>query len=155
MADIIVNPVNGEIVSTDDVDGMIGVYEDLDAIDKHIYAAKVRIRKALADLATQEEYRGKPTKTLRVEGAKRKAKLTLPTSTFNQSRLKWFWDMWGVKPEYRDRFLRIKEIGVDRKELDKLRTTAVIDNPQLADIRDSLLAAEINNTSAPTLTIET
>lgn len=151
MDDVIVNPVTGEIVSADDVDEMIGIYEDLDAVDKQIYATKVRIRKALAKIATQEVYRGQPTKTLRVEGLKRKGKLTKSTTTFDQKKLAWLWDTY---PQHRGRFLKIKEIGVQRSEFDKLRNTAVIDNPQVADIRDQLLSAERESSSPPTLTIE-
>ena len=141
--DDVMNPFTGEMTRLDDIDGLIGLYEGLDKVNKQAYAVMVRVREVLAAKAEGD------SKTRRVCGERRKAKLEFPSESFTQRELRTIWEDY---PDLRDQVLKIDEIGVSLREYRKLVNTS---GPErFMEFRDKLTRACKGCVGLPTLKIE-
>lgn len=141
--DDVMNPFTGEMTRLDDIDGLIGLYEGLDKVNKQAYAVMVRVREVLAAKAEGD------SKTRRVCGERRKAKLEFPSESFTQRDLRTIWEDF---PDLRDQVLKIDEIGVSLREYRKLINTS---GPErFMEFRDKLTRACKGCVGLPTLKVE-
>lgn len=141
----VVCPITGEIVSLNDVDAMAETFARIDAMDKEIYAVKVRIRRRFGELAMGDK------KTQRVQGKRKLVKVTMPDKLWDQGVLK---ELYNSFPDVRDDYLKIESIRVRLMEFKKLVNTSVVDNPPLDYFRKTLLAAERPANSPPSIIVE-
>jgi len=141
--DDIISPLDGEAIEPDDVDGLIDLYEQIDALDERLYTTKLQIREALAAQSEGDK------KTRRVAGHRRRAKLTFPSDGWDNSILK---EAWESYPQFRDEYLRINKIDPRVREVKKLIDTA--GPPDLTSFRDMVSSAQREATSPPTVKIE-
>lgn len=139
----IMNPFTGEIIRLDDIDGLIGLYEGLDKVNKQAYAVMLRIRESLAARTEGD------AKTRRIRGETRLAKLEWPAESFTQADLKRLWEEF---PDVRDDYLKIDTIGVKHREYAKIANTS--GGERFTEFRDGLTKASRGITGTPTLKIE-
>lgn len=140
----IMDPLTGEILDVGSSDGLINVWERLCAIDSAIRTAKLLIRDELGVRATEGDGR-----TKFVQGETRTAKIVLPSSKWNQQRMRELWDRF---PRISGEYLRITELAPNLGKVNKLRSTTA--EGDLETFRILLLASEQDPTTAPTITIE-
>lgn len=133
----------GEFVEVDDIDGLIDMYEEIDAVDKKVYGAKLRIRTALANLTEGD------AKTRRVKGTRRTAKITMPDDSWDQSILK---EVWNSYPDYADDVLAIAALRVKLREFKKLVNTSGTD--AFNQFRDMITDANRGPVGTPTVKVE-
>lgn len=133
----------GEIVEVDDIDGLIDLYEELDAVDKKVYGAKLRIREALARLTEGDQ------KTRRVRGKRRKAKVEMPGPSWDQSILK---ECWNSYPDLAPEVMSISSLRVKLREFKKVVGTSGDD--AFVNFRDMVTAANRGPVGTPTVKIE-
>ena len=133
----------GEIVDCQDIDGLIDMYEELDHVDKQIYGTKLRIREALAKMTEGD------AKTRRVRGQRRKAKVTMPSDSWEQSVLK---EAWNSYPDFSKEVMSIASLRVRLREFKKLVHTS--GNDSFNTFRDMVSSANNGPTGTPSITIE-
>jgi hypothetical protein len=141
----VVSPIDGQIVDGNDIDGLITLYERLDAHDKEVYAAKLHIRQLLQGMSEGDG----STKTRRVRGKHRQAKIEMPDDSWDQSVLK---EAFFAFPQFRDEFIRIDRLAPKMKEVKKLANMSGADD--LRTFRDMLLAANRGPSGVATIKIE-
>ena len=141
--DDVMNPFTGEMTRLDDIDGLITLYEGLDEVNKQANAVMVRVREVLAAKAEGD------SKTRRVCGEHRKAKLEFPSESFTQRDLRTIWEEF---PDLRDQVLKIDEIGVSLREYRKLVNTS--GGERFTEFRDRLTRACKGCVGLPTLKVE-
>lgn len=139
----VVDPLTGEIVSTTDADALIELWARLREIDAQIYAAKTATARALASLTTGD------AKTRRVQGQRLRCVVEMPSTNWDNSRLK---EAWHAFPRWRDTYLRISEISPNLREVNKLRNMS--GPPDLETFRAMVLGAERESTATPRIKIE-
>lgn len=137
-------PLTGEMVSLSDVDGLIDLYERVDAFDKKLYAVKLAVRHMLGQMVVDCE-----SKTRYVQGRRRKGKLTLPDETWDNSILK---EAWFSFPKLASIYLRISEIKPNLREVKKLLKTS--GDKSVEVFRDMVARARREPSGEPTLKIE-
>lgn len=106
------NPLNGEIVPPDDVDALIDAYEQADAALRKLRSFTGAIRQRLFELSEGD------TKTRRIRGNRRRAKVERPDDVWEQSILK---EAWHSFPKYRDEVLTIDRLRVRLREWNKIK----------------------------------
>ncbi len=143
--DEIMNPFTGEVVRVDDVDGLIGLYEGLDKVNKQAYAVLCRVREKLATHAEGD------ARTRRVRGVKRKAVLEFQSESFHQSDLKALWTEYDGE-SFREEVLKIDTIGVKLREYRKLINTS--GDERFTEFRDKLTRACKGAVGLPTVKVE-
>jgi hypothetical protein len=141
----IVNPFTGEITRIGDVDGLISLYEGLDKVNKRAYAVMQRVREAMASHAEGD------AKTRRIRGEKRRAVLTFPSESFEQSGLKELWAEFEGET-FCAEVLKIDSIGVKLREYKKLINTS--GDERFNDFRDRLSQSCKGAIGLPTVKIE-
>lgn len=142
-ADDLICPVTGEVVDETDADALIDCLDRIQKRAREIYAAKELVVLALACMTEGD------AKTRRVEGRRRKAKITMPSDSWDQSILK---EVWNAYPDHRDRFLRLGTVAVNLREWKKLQnTTAPKDVDQIKKMLDR---ANRGATGNPSVRIE-
>lgn len=139
----LIDPTTGEVVDLDNADELIDCLERVEKHDQRIYACKQQIRLSLGRLAEGE------TKTRRVRGKRRRAKLEFPGNRWNQSILK---EAWNSYPGLRDQALRIGTVDVRAREFAKMRNES--GPADFEQFKGMILSAEQPGTSPPTVTIE-
>lgn len=139
----VMNPLNGEVVELNDVDGLIDMLERLDEVNKNIYATMMRIRETLFGMTEGD------AKTRRVRGERRSIKFTCPAESFTQADLKALWEAY---PDLRDQYLKIAEIGVQLREYKKLVGTS--GGERFTEFRDKLTKANRGIVGTPSFEIE-
>lgn len=140
----VMNPLDGELISRTDVDGLCELMLKLEPLSKKLYAALCEIRRSLADLSEGD------AATRRVRGKQHIAKIELPAVKFEQSVLK---ALWESHPELAHEFMRIDSIGVKMTEYKKLEGTAS-DDPAFIYFRDTMTNANQGRQGLPTVKIE-
>jgi len=140
----IINPIDGECTSVGDVDGLVDMYVRVDALMGRLSSTKLRIREALAALSEGD------AKTRRVRGQRRRVKLTFPSATFDQSKLK---EAYHAFPQFRDEVLAIERLKVRLREYKKLVNEAS-SAADFTTFRDMLTGAERPAGGIPSVTIE-
>jgi hypothetical protein len=138
-----VDPIAGEVIDPTDADALIDFYESMKSLDSQIYVAKQLAAKALAALTTGE------TKSRRLQGQRRKVKIEMPSTTWENSKLK---EAWNSFPHLRETYLRIGTIEPQLVEIKKLRNTS--GPPDLETFKSMVFAAEREPTGTPKVTIE-
>ena len=139
----ILDPTTGELVPAGDIDQLIEAFERIKLADAAIYKAKREVQIALADLTE-----GK-AKTRRVRGRRRRAKVEMPDSSWDQSILK---EAFNSYPQFRDQCLAIASIRVRKREYQKVRNEA--GPADFMQFRNMLTQAEGPPTGTPRVTIE-
>lgn len=139
----IMDPLTGEVIDRDNVDGLIGMYESLDKTNKVIYATCCRIRETLAEKTEGD------AKTRRVRGHKRVCVLEFPSESFEQRSLK---EIWAEFPDLRDEALKIDSIGVKMREFRKIKATS--GGGRFNEFRDKISSASRGCVGLPTLKVE-
>lgn len=137
------DPSTGEIISLADVDAMIDAYERIKQINDQAYACQVQLRNALAALTEGD------TKTRRVRGKRRAAKIEMPGDSYDQKALKHIWESF---PQLRDECLKIDTIGIKSREYKKIVGTT--GEGEFNDFRDLLTKANRGPTGTASVTIE-
>lgn len=137
--------VDGEVIDATDPDAVIDAYEQIEALDRKVYAVKVQLKQALAVLSTGE------AKTRRVGGKRRLVVLTMPSAGWNQSVLK---EAWNAYPALRDELLRVDAIAVKAREFGKAKETSKPTDPAWEMMRNMIAGAETPPSGNPTVKIE-
>ena len=88
-------------------------------------------------------------KTRRIEGDRRKAKVEMPSTAWDQKQLRTAWDTY---PGVAERCLKIAIIGVKAVEYKKLIETT--GGPVLMDFIEAVKAADRGPQGTPTITLE-
>ena len=108
----ILDPLTGEIVESGDADQLIDAWDRLKEMEAACRAFKTALATALAALAPDCE-----AKTRRVRGQRRRCKIEMPDSSWEQSRLK---EAWESYPQFRDELLTINSLRVRMREYNKI-----------------------------------
>lgn len=137
------DPTTGELIDRQDIDSLIDALERIEADDARLYAAKCEIRKALAAMTEGN------AKTRRVQGHRRKAKVEMPSDSWDRKALRQAWDTW---PDLRDQALRIGSIEIKAVEYKKLINTS--GPPELEAFRNALTQANLGPQGLPSVKIE-
>jgi len=137
------DPLTGELIDVSDVDALISCFENLKATAEQITYARGLIAQALA--AKTESV----TKTRRIAGKTRIAKIEMPSVKWDNAKLK---EAYHAYPKFRDQYLRIAEVAPDMVQLNKLRN--MTGEPDLETFKKIVLAAERPATGNPSITIE-
>jgi len=136
-------PLTGEVVSVDDVDGLIDLYERIDAMDRQLWNVKRAVRESLAGLTEGE------AKTRRVRGHRRAAKVVMPDDSWDQATLR---EAWTSYPQYREEALRIATFAPRLREWKKMVNTS--GPPEFEAFRDLVGRANRGPVGAPTIKVE-
>jgi hypothetical protein len=136
-------PLTGEIVSLDDIDGMIDLYENLKEKSDAAYACLIALRVALAKKTEGD------ARTRRIRGKRRAAKIEIPADSWDQSLLK---ESWNSYPQYRDQVLKIDTIGVQIREFKKIVNTS--GPADFEQFRNMVTQANRGPTGTPTVKVE-
>ena len=107
--------VQGELIATDDTDGLIEAYEQLDATIRQLFHSKNEIRMAIGLMALGD------AKTQRVRGHRRVCVVERPDDRWIQSELK---AIRQAYPQFAGEFLRVAELAVNKKEWKKAQQTS-------------------------------
>lgn len=137
------DPLTGEVVRTDDVDGLIEMFERLDRENRRVYYTMCRIREALGKLTEGDAV------TRRLKGRRKAAKVVMPDVKWEQSIVR---ECWQSYPSLRDEYLKIESIGVRMREYQKLVNTSGV--PEIETFRNMLTAACKGRVGLPTVTVE-
>jgi len=108
----VLHPLSGELLDTKNVDGLIDAWEDLQAEEQRLRAARMAIALRLAEQAPREG----DSHTTRLRGNRRKVRIEYPADSWDQSVLK---EAWHAYPAFRDEYLRISEVSVNLREYSK------------------------------------
>lgn len=133
----------GEILKATDIDQLIDVYESVSAAINEAYAVQRWIRERAAELTHGE------TKTRRLVGKRRKAKVTMPDDGWDQGQLK---EAFNSFPQYRDEVMTIASLRVRLREFKKLSSSQGDNSFNL--FRDMVVAANKGPQGLPTVAIE-
>lgn len=139
----IVDPLTGEVIDREDADALIDAFERINEHAKEVYAAKTDVASAIADLTSGD------AKTRRVKGQRRKAKVEMPSATWNQSKLK---EAFNAYPQHRDDYLKIGSISPKLTPIKQMESTTGEKDFQM--FRSLVLGAKREPTGAPRVTIE-
>ena len=137
------DPLTGELIDANDVDALITLFEQLKANMDAIATAKGLICQALAAKTEGD------TKTRRIVGKTRAAKVEMPSTKWDNSKLK---EAYHAYPGFRDLYLRIAKIEPDLRQVNKLRNTSGPADLEL--FKKIVLSAESPPTANPSITIE-
>lgn len=137
------DPLTGEIVRTDDIDGLIEMFERLDRENKRVYYTLCRIREAIGKLTEGDAV------TRRLKGKRKAAKVVMPDVKWDSSIVR---ECWESYPAIRDQYLKIESIGVRMREYQKLVNTSGV--PEIETFRNMLTAACKGRVGLPTVTVE-
>lgn len=135
----------GQVVDGGDLDQLIDLYEGWNRVFQKAKSAKLELALLISRHAPDTGQR-----TCRVEGKTRKAKITFAGDSWDQSVLK---EIWNAYPKLRDRCLKISEIGVKKREEQKLRGTKS-DQPDVEQFISMLRAANRGPTGMPRIDVE-
>lgn len=136
-------PTTGEVVDLANADELIDCLERITKLDQTIYAAKQRVKSAIADLCTGDQ------KTRYVRGQRRRAKVESPSDSWDQPRLK---EAWNSYPQHRESALKIATIGVKLMEFKKMEKES--GPADFEQFRNMVAGAKKPSGAAPTITIE-
>lgn len=134
---------DGVLVDVSNVDELATAYEEIRAAEQALRTRKLLVVEALARHATGT------ARTERVRGQVRRVKIEQPRASWDAGALKRVWERFST---YRDRYLKIEKIGVQMREIKKLRHEA--GPPEFEEFRRLVLEAERGPTGQPRITIE-
>lgn len=137
------DPITGEVIDPKNADQLI---ESLLRISGRMDALKIwkgRFEDAIAALAKNEN------KTERVAGSNHVAKVEWPGKEFDSASLKRLWEKW---PQYRESYLRIESVAVQKREYDKLTRTS--GTAELERFKAELMSHERESVRRPYIKIE-
>ena len=134
---------DGVLVDVTNVDELATAYEEIRAAEQALRTRKLLVVEALARHAIGT------AKTERVRGQVRRVKIEQPRASWDAGALRRVWEEF---PNYRDRYLRIEKIGVQVREIKKLRHE--MGPPEFEEFRRLVLKAERYPTGQPRITIE-
>ena len=137
------DPITGEIVDFDSIDDLIDSYERMKTLNDRLYAHIVICKQVLA------KHTVGTTKTRRVIGERRAAKIEMPDDSWDNKTLK---ELWEQDQELAKQYLRIEKIAPQMREVKKL--LASNGNEKFQNFRNRLLAANNGPSGNPTITIE-
>jgi hypothetical protein len=132
----LLDPITGEVISADDPDAICDALDRLRPQLDQLRAAEQQLRRALGDLTHQAQ------RTEHVIGRRWHATVEHAATTWDRGTLR---RLWEEVPEARA-FLRLEQVGVDRRAIDQLRRGT---GPGVASFRDALLEAERPSEAAP------
>jgi len=139
----IIDPTTGEVIDPANADSLIDAYERIKEKNDICYSVLLSIRHAMASLTVGD------AKTRRIQGKRRKAKLEMPSDSWEQAKLR---EAWNEYPDLRDQVLKIDTIGVRMTEYKKLVNTA--GDATVEEFRDVITSANRGPTGSPTVKIE-
>lgn len=140
---VIIDIFDGRVIENDDADSLIDAYEQAKEAAEIIAQWQRKLRESLASLSEGD------TKTRRVRGKRRVAKVVTPDNSWDQSILR---EAWNSYPHLRDEMLKIGTLNVKAREYKKAVNTSGPDdfNQFVGMLKD----AERPATGLPTVTIE-
>lgn len=139
----LIDLLTGEILDRKDADALIASFERADRTYKKLAEQRRQIAFALAALTSGE------TRTRRVRGPVRQAKVEMPEQAYSQPILK---EAWNSFPVLSREYLRIGVIDVQRREVAKLAGTS--GPPDFEQFKRMLKSAECHSDAAPRITVE-
>lgn len=142
---IITNPVSGAAIDTEDVDQLIEAFAILDDVNKRVYATLQQLRELIGAKTDGT------AKTRRLVGQRLRVKVEMPDETWNNGQLK---EAFNAYPQFRDAYLRIETVKPQLREVKKLKTMTIVDNPAMELFRDIVLGANQGPTGLPKVTVE-
>lgn len=141
---MIMNPLTGALVNTNDIDSLILAAVDTKKQISDLQAFEDTIRRRIGEFTTGT------AKTRRVRGKTLLAKVEMPDETWDQTMLK---EAWNSYPLLRDELLRLGSVNVKMTEFKKLANTAT-DNPAFGQFAQMIKGAQRPATGAPRITLE-
>jgi hypothetical protein len=139
----LIDPFTGELIDPENADHLIDSLERLDNYAESIKAWRLVIEEHILRKTRNA------AKTERVNGERRQVVIEHPGITFDQRSLK---RLWEDNPKFAKLYLRIEQVGVQKREYDKLNRMS---GPQdQEEFRRELMAAERVSTSKPRIKIE-
>lgn len=139
----ILDPTTGEMLDRLDVDSLIDAYERIQNTFMELGETRRKIAFALSDLTTSE------AKTRRLAGTRRRVKIEMPGDLYRQDILK---EAWNSFPQFRDSYLRIDTVGIQKREFKKLlETTGPAD---LETFKKMLGSANVGPSGTPRIEVE-
>lgn len=139
----LMDPTTGEIVDGADTDGLITAYENVSRELELLRGARAEIACWLAARTSGD------TRTRRLAGKTRLVKIEMPSTTWDNSRLK---EAWHAYPQFREKYLRIAEVAPQLIEVNKLRDTT--GESDLETFKRMVLSAEREPTGTPYVKVE-
>ncbi len=137
------DPITGEVIDMKDADQLITSLKRLKMRMDILSAWKARFEDAIAALAAHKD------RTERVAGAEHVAKIEWPGTEFDSTVTKKLWEHY---PQFRDKFLRIERVGVQRREYDKLTRTNGTEEFEM--FKKALMGCERQSQRRPAIKIE-
>lgn len=141
--DLDVDPITGEVIDPTNADHLIDAMARLDRHIALLRVWKARFEDAIAAMAAHKD------RTERVAGEKRVAKVEWPGTEFDPKMTKHLWDTY---PQFRDKFLRLESVGVQRREYDKLTRTNGTEEFEM--FKKALMVCERQSQRRPAIKIE-
>jgi hypothetical protein len=138
------DPLTGECVPADDPDALIDAYERLRLAEGALTLYRQQLTAALAGLVCAAE-----TRTRRVRGRRRRARLELPPDSWDQARLREAWERF---PHLAGEVLQIQALRVRVREWRKLQ--AEVGPPDFQAFKSLLAEAHQGVRGLPRVTIE-
>lgn len=143
---ILINPVDGEIVSNTDSDA---IWEAIAAARKMQEKLGAFCANATAAICAMAEQPGEDRRTVRLRGDKYRLVIEYPADSWDNTILK---KLWSERPDLARQYLRIERVAVQAKEVKKLKHESGDDN--FASFRQALLAACRGRVGLPRVTME-
>lgn len=140
----LIDPVTGEIVDTADVDQLCAALERTKDMRDRLSAFSAVLSLELKNKTTGE------LMTRHVRGREWTATVTMPSKSFDQSRLR---EIANSYPQYATEYLRIERYAVNLTPYKKLLNTAT-DDPAFGNFKNMLTAAEREPTAPPWVKVE-
>ncbi len=129
----LLNPTTGEVVSADDIDGLIDMLEGLRSRKDDISTAIVTAERFLVSRAPADD----GPRTKRVKGRLRTVKIEHPGPSWDSGKLM---EAWCAYPNICNDYLRIERIVPKMREVKKLRETG--GEKDFEQFRSMVLGAE-------------
>ena len=139
------DPCTGELVSTDDIDGLADLLIRCRERRDYLYVAIHEAERAIVAKAPADD----GPKTKRVKGKTKTLKIEHPSAAWDSGKLR---EAWEAYPDFRDEYLAISSIKPRIREVKKLKETS--GEPPFLQFRSMVCGAEKAPTASARITIE-
>lgn len=142
---LLTNPISGATIDLQSVDSLLEHFAILNEMNKQVYATLNVLRERIGAMTDGTN------KTRRLVGSQLRVKVEMPSDSWNNAKLK---EAWNAYPAFAGDYLKISAVDPQIREVNKLKTMTVVDNPAFEVFRDIVLGANQGPTGLPKVTIE-